>query len=139
MTIKHHLYILSDGSEDDSYPMLLRTRDSKINEAKKIASTLNWTKKLSNEDFIDVYQNNKDVIHYRQLLREIWDFKVEKYIVKKIDVCWSCKERNNLYQIDFISSGGFEHSYLLCSNCIDVYLDLYEVKPGQYTKIPAIQ
>lgn len=128
---KQTLYILSDGTKTKNCPYFFSERDAMVDEAKQIAKKLKYTKKLSDEDLIYEWLNNEDVKKYRELLRKIWGFAQDLYIVEENQCCEKdeCINTENLviferYATFYQSSYGPDR-FLYCKNCADKEMEFW--------------
>jgi hypothetical protein len=118
------LYTLSDGTITKSRPYLYDKRDKLIEQAKIIENNLKYTKRLKGKDFINVWLNDLGVIEYRRLLRQIWGFQQEIFIVSEKTCCEEseCNETEGLVKVEYTSnwkgSSGFIFTDVFCPKCL---------------------
>lgn len=134
---KQTLYILSDGTKTKDRPYYFSERDEMVDEAKEIAKSLKWTKKLKGDDFFDVWLNNEDVKKYRQLLKKIWNFAQDLYIVEEKECCEKdgCLNTENLVICERLPKfyrNPIPDRFIYCESCANDAMEFWSGGSGKF-------
>lgn len=119
---KSTLFELSDGRVMDSKPFFFEKLDQWKQEAKAIEKRLKYTKKLPENEVKELWLNDPDVKRYRELLRLIWGYETDVFIVSEKNKCDKCNQTDGLLFVEKhcigFDTNFYDHLYL-CPVCLE--------------------
>ena len=128
------IYLLSNREKSTERPDLFSLKNEWIEEAKGIEANLRYTKKLKGDEFMDVWMNSPAVKRYRELLRMIWAFRAEKFVVEEVTCCdhEDCEVTENFFRVTIHTKNGDWEKFPLCDIHAKQYGEMW-TSPGYST------
>jgi len=122
-------YILNTGERVLYHPMPYAERDILKRKAKGIEEQIKkYTKKLKDSELTEYWMKDENILKYREILKDVWNFKNDIFVQSEIHVCdgSGCLSEDFKHYGYFYKRGtGYIFYNDYCDKCYEKHIGFY--------------